>query len=411
MKKKLHKLLVFFVLCQLNAVAQTGGFNYEAAIQPVDSSGFYNIVLTPELNARLKIDYSDVRIVNDSGKWVPHLVRNLRSGYVHGSTIFDLKIIRKENNNTLTELVVPGRGSINSNLTLFIANTAAVRFCSVSGSNDLNSWFTINDSILVNPVSDPAKSETIFDINFPPCNYQFFRVLIDNRDKAPFNITHVGTRGLVSPAAKSGQYSMVENPPCAVSQKDSAKITVIKIQQSAAYHFEVFSVKISGVKYFKRDAYLYIPGSADLNSSAQSKIRFTFSNNSNLQFSLRPCNPQTFYIYIHNDDNLPLKIDEVKTFSSYSVATAYLDKGTHYKLLMDNLSVTAPDYDLYPNDIPGDVNIPTASISELISLQQPAVTEQKSNPKALIWIAIGIAVIVLGFFTYRLITDMNKSKT
>ena len=37
MKKKLHRLLVFFLLCQLNAAAQTEGYNYEAAIKPVDS--------------------------------------------------------------------------------------------------------------------------------------------------------------------------------------------------------------------------------------------------------------------------------------------------------------------------------------------------------------------------------------
>ncbi|MES2849179.1 MAG: hypothetical protein V4685_08990 [Bacteroidota bacterium] len=414
MKRKLHRLIVFLLLCQLNAVAQKEGFNYEAAIKPVDSSGFYNIVLTPELNAHLKTDYSDLRIVNDTGKWVPHLVRNLGPGFLDDIIVYDLKTVKKESSSKRTELIVTGKDSITSNLVLYIGNTVAERFCAVSGSNDLSSWFIINDSVLINPVGDAKKTETTFDISFPPCNYKFLRLQINNQDREPFNMIKVGTRGITSAAAKFGRYPMIENPACVIYQKDSSKLTVVKVEQSAAYHFEVLSIKISGVKYFKREAYLYIPNSRNevLNNPKHSKGTFTLSNNSTLQFHFPKSNPQTFYIFIHNDDNLPLRIEEVKTFNSYRVATAYFEKGNHYKLLLDNPSASIPNYDLDMKDISEEAITPSVTVGKIISLKKPTIISQpRDSSNKLIWFIITIAAIVLGFFTYRLITDMNKSKT
>ena len=414
MKKKLDKLIVLFLLGSLSAAAQTAGYNYEAPITAVDSSGFYNIVLTPEMNAHLKADYSDLRIVNDSGKWVPHLVRNLNTEFTDDFVVWDLKTVKKENSSKATELIVSGKDSITSNLVLYLGNTAAERFCSLSGSNDLNSWFTINDSILINPASDSKKTETFFDINFPPCNYKFFRLQINNRDKEPYNITHVGTRGVVSAAAKFGRYPLVENPACVISQKDSSKISIIKVEQAAAYHFETVSVKISGVKYFKREAYLFIPISLNhsFNNPGQLTGNFTLSNNSTLQFRFPLNKVKTFYIIIHNDDNLPLKVEEVKTFTNYRVATVYLEKSKQYKLLLDNAATTAPQYDLNIKDISEEEIVPSATVGKIVSIQKPAAIEQlKDNPQKIIWIVITLAAVVLGFFTYRLITDMNKSKS
>jgi hypothetical protein len=412
MKKKLYKLFLLLLFCQLQVVAQTEGFNYEAAIQLVDSSGFYNIVLTPELNAHLKTDYSDLRIVNDSGRWVPHLVRNLGGGFTDPFIIWDLKTIRKENDSKKSVLIVSAKDSVNSNIVLFITNTVAERFCTVSGSNDMTSWFAINDSILIDPERNTNKTEILFDINFPPCSYRFLKIEIINNDKNPINITHAGTRGVISPAARFGGYSIIENPACTIQQKDSGKISVLKVEQPLACPFEVISLQISGVKYFKRGAYLYVPGSDDhvVNDPKAAESNMALSNNSSLQFRFRKNKAKVFYIYVYNEDNLPLKIEDIKTFISYRVATVYLEKTNHYKLLVDNATAMLPDYDISEKDFQGEKVIPSANIMKIVSLQKPTLIEPKSNSSTLIWLAISLAAIVLAFFTYRLVTDMNKSK-
>ena len=96
MKKKLFNLLLFFLMLQF-VDGQTMGYHYQSAIDSIKDDGFYNIVLTPAINAHLKTDYSDLRIVNDSGKWVPHLLRAPNTEYTNDAVLWDLKIIKKEN--------------------------------------------------------------------------------------------------------------------------------------------------------------------------------------------------------------------------------------------------------------------------------------------------------------------------
>jgi len=75
MKIKRHSLLLICLFTWLHSITQVTGYHYQAAIERIKESGFYNIVLSPAINAHLKIDYSYLRIANDSGKWVPHLLR------------------------------------------------------------------------------------------------------------------------------------------------------------------------------------------------------------------------------------------------------------------------------------------------------------------------------------------------
>lgn len=413
MKKKLYKLLLVLLLCQLQAVAQTADFNYEAAIQPVDSSGFYNIVLTPELNAHLKTDYSDLRIVNDSGRWVPHLVRFPNEEITVAPTVFDRKILEKENTSTHTKVVLEANADELANIVLTIKNTAAKRYCTLSGSDDKTTWFVINDSIEAIPVKNANDKNSNITLLFPPVSYRYFRVLISNNGKAPFNILSAGTEGINNLPGKFFRQQPVENPDPVIFQKDSGKMSYIRIEQTGNYHFDKFSLKASGVNFFNRFAELYIPASVNHSLYSPGKLVQVFHilNNSTLQFKTEASNAKTFYIYIRNQDNLPLQIEEVKTFSSFCVATAYLEKSKQYKLVLDNDIVTVPDYDLKIGDIINKEDLPFAVVDSIVLLKGETVTTGITNDSTtLIWLVISIAAIVLAFFTYRLVTDMNRSK-
>jgi len=415
MKKKLHRLLVFFLLCQLNAAAQTEGYNYEAAIKPVDSSGFYNIVLTPELNAHLKTDYSDLRILNDTGKWVPHLVGFPAKGSCNLPFEWDLKIIKNETINNITHVVIEGHDKNVRDLVLIIKNSLAERYCTLTGSDDMDSWFIINDSIKIVTEEDRIERNAIkFTLRFPLVSYKFFKVSINNNGKDGFKILKARSTAIKDLSSEHFYIPLVENPAVNLSQKDSNNFSFVRIEQANAYHFNKVDINVSGVKYFNRKARLYIPTSVNHSFSAPGAFvaDLSISNNSTLEFNISPSKAKTFYIIIQNDDNLPLKVDKVKTFSDHGVATVYLEKGKQYKLILDNPAASAPNYDLSINDISSREKLPAATFSSIIALpRQGLVRTQQSNSKNLIWIVIALAAAVLAFFTYRLITDMNKSKT
>ena len=149
--KKRWSSIFLFCLINICCAAQTAGYKFYSLLDSVKTSGFYNIEITPTLSAHLKTDYSDLRIVNDSGKWVPHVMHFPEREINYDVLTMDLKFTKIENANVSTTLIIENGKDIISNLGLIIKNTAAERFCSLSGSDDKKNWFVINDSILVNP--------------------------------------------------------------------------------------------------------------------------------------------------------------------------------------------------------------------------------------------------------------------
>ena len=413
MKKKIASLLLFCTITTLSSFAQVAGWHYQAAIDSVKEAGFYNIVLTPEITTHLKTDYNDLRIVNDSGKWVPHLLRLPNTELTVEQIIWELQIIKKENTTAFTELIIKSLPAAISNLVLKLKNTDAERFCTLTGSDDSKKWFIINDSILIRPGKPVDDIQVRFNIQFPLTNYKFYKLILYNNGKAPFDIIGVASAGPATGPDTALIQKPIENPAASIIQKDSDKISYIKVTQQAKYHFDEIRFKISGAKYFSRAVDLYIPQSAahSFKNPGQLIKSFTISNNNTLQFRVPLINANTFYLIIYNEDNLPVKIDEVKTYNSFRIATAYFEKGNNYKMVMDNATATIPNYDLQQLNISNKQLLPSATIGAIAAIPQPAIIITSANNKWLIWLTIGIAAIVLGFFTYKLIIEMNKSTT
>ncbi len=189
MKKKCLNLLLFSLL-SVCCYAQTEGYKFYSQLDSVKESGFYNIELTPELTAHLKTDYSDIRIVNDSNKWVPHQLRIPDADRCIMATNSIMKIIKNDHSNSNSEIIVLNKDSAISKLKLILRNTAVERYCTLTGSDDLQNWFIINDSVLLKPEAGEELKSSI-EINFPSSSYKYFKVSINNKGKDPLNIFEV----------------------------------------------------------------------------------------------------------------------------------------------------------------------------------------------------------------------------
>ncbi|MDB5279478.1 MAG: hypothetical protein JWR61_4433, partial [Ferruginibacter sp.] len=310
-------------------------------------------------------------------------------------------------------VTIKSPGGLTSNVGLTIKNTAAKRFCTLSGSDDKKNWFVINDSILLNPSAERDSAVNTIRIDFPPSSYQYFRIIIFNDNKDPFNIRDIVQESHPG-SPKIPVNKILQNPVPAIVQKDSGKISYVKIIQQKAYHFNNISFKLSGPKYFYRQASLYVPTGDSGSFSNPGKLiqSFTVSNNSTLQFKLPLINPGVFYLLINNDDNLPLIVNNINTASDYGYLVAYLEKGDGYKLIMDNPAATKPAYDLshLNSAISSDSN-QTLSTREIIAANEkiiPAVIQK--NNKWLLWTAIAVILLLLLFFTKKMITEVDKTK-
>ncbi len=417
MRVKQYKLLFVFLVMRLFVVGQTTGYHYRANLNEIDSSGFYNVVLTPEINAYLKIGCHDFRIVNDSGKWVPHVLRIPNSEFINHAVDWTLNIITKKSNKSSSDFVIKTFDTVTSNLILEIRNTDAKRYCNLTGSDDQVNWFIINDSIVISPIKNDFDNNSRFKIEFPPVNYKYIRIHITNEGKEPFDILKLyNNKAIPETLLAKGRvdHPPLENPKSIISQKDSGKNSYINVIQTDSFQFNEIRLKVSGAKYYLRNANLYTFSAVGNNFSNLGQLvsSFEISNNSTLKFRLPVTKAKMFCIVIHNEDNPALKVEDVKTYIGYRVATAWLEKGKHYSILLNKPDANTPNYDLQLRDLFPIKEFPVAGTGAITSIQQSIISTSpiKSN-KWMIWLLIIIAVLVLGFFTYKLITDMNKSKS
>src|SRR5205809_666274 len=105
MRKKWSSIFVFSMIA-ICCNAQIAGYKFYTQLDSVKTSGFYNIELTPELNGHLKTDYSDLRIVNDSGKWVPHVLHFAEDQQRKNIVAVPVKIEQKTTFGSVTTLVL-----------------------------------------------------------------------------------------------------------------------------------------------------------------------------------------------------------------------------------------------------------------------------------------------------------------
>ena len=409
MKKKWISVFIINLL-SLYCVAQADNYKYFYLLDSITTEGLYSIKLSPEINAHSKIDHSDIRIVNKEGHWVPHIFNATIAKTIVKEQVINQSFVITENTKLNTEIIIGPVVNIVADIGLIIKNTAAQRFCTISGSDDKKNWFVINDSLLLDPGSDEKLTSKILRINFPPSKYAFFKITIGNNHKDPFNISGVV---FYQTSTTKEQNNSVQNPATSFTVKDSGKITYIKVTQQNAYHFNTINIKISAPKYYNRAVSVYIPaaGSTSYHDDASLLQSFTISNKSNGQFNVPICNAPVFFLLISNEDNLPLTVTEVSTAADYAYLTAYLEKGDGYKLILDNAAAAMPNYDLSSFNktssdsiqflLPGNIH----KVAEKVVVIPPV-----KNQQWILWGAIIIALILLTFFTTIMVKEVNKKK-
>jgi hypothetical protein len=411
MKKRLINI---FICCTISicGAAQTEGYKYYAALDSVKTAGFYKIILSPEINAHLKTDYSDVRIVNADNKWVPHILHAAFQEYGDISIKEELKFAIEENNKSNTNILISYNKTAINNIGLIIKNTAAERYCKLSGSDDNIKWFVINDSILIDPSTDDENTETGFRIDFPNSNYANYKVEIINNNKDPFNIKQIVhyTSGVKISKIKLNE---IQNPVGKLLQKDSGKVSYIRVTQEQSFHFDMLNLKVKGSKYFSRKLDLYIPENDNNSFSNMGSFvnSFNISNNSNLHFNFSIQASKVFYLKIYNEDNLPLIVLDVATSINERYLATYLEKGQDYKLVLENKIASKPNYDLQKTFPSIKDTLPALTLKEIMPFKENNITVLATkNNKWIIWAALVAGLFILLLLTKKMIKEVDKKE-
>jgi len=366
-------------------------------LQTPDSTGFYSIDITPALSGFIKTDLSDIRILDEQQKQVPFIIRNAAVRKI-GNRFDTLSVLQNRlDDSGRSVIVVQNKGPEKLDaLTLVIKNADVLRSATLMGSDDEKNWYSIIENIYFSNAASTEKDDYLQQINFPLSGYHFYKVVINNGENAPLNITSV-IKSITEEFKSTNPY--VSNPDIKFSQKDSTDgYSYIQVENPSGYHIDKLVIDVNGPKYFKRELFI---------EAGFSNFLCTIDAGTGHDFIVPVFNDKKWTIKIHNGDNPPLVITALKTFQSRKQVFTSLDAGKKYALYMNDSAAKAPSYELqnFKDSIPQVVKILTVGSIEKNVIETATKAEVS---KKWLWITLIVVLIVLTFFTLRLVKDVQK---
>ncbi|HEY5771087.1 MAG TPA: hypothetical protein VIS75_00610, partial [Chitinophagaceae bacterium] len=384
-------------------------FQNRSKLDSVKQAGFYSIDLNAELCSYLKADFSDLRIANEKEGWVPHIIQEtvvpLNKKFFHEFSILKNQLI----DSGKTEIILKNTSNKEIyNLKLFIKNAAVSRLATLSGSKNGQDWFIIDDKLLLRRSYESTTDEFVQELSIPLSSYPFFKLVIDNNQNDPLNITRVGFyeqfyfQSLI-------QYN--QNPLPILSQKDSSNQTLVTLRWNRPVHIERLHVFVKGQKFYNRALRICLPGEKG-NEPGEVIGHFRLASFTDSIFDIPRTKTDQLFLIIKNDDNPPLHLTKIESEQTITYALTYIDKPGSYHLLLNNKNIQAPNFDLvlFNDSIPSKTEWLSLSAGSVTDNETPVIIAKKIN-RWWIWPAILLAIAALGYISFSLTRDMRKRES
>ncbi|MFC5412426.1 hypothetical protein ACFPMF_24085 [Larkinella bovis] len=406
---RLLSLTVWGLVIGASSLAQH--FQFRAELPAVPKTGYYRIELPPSVTGRLKADRSDLRLYDEKNREVPYLLTKdqpVQQTQFNGYQLVQKTVVPRVG--TTLVLRNPAKSPINS-LGLILKNTNIRKTARLSGSNDARTWYGIEEDYRLEPVTSSATTSEAKMLDFPLSDYEYYRLDINDSLSAPLNILRVG---YYTKTVRAGTYSEIAG--ISVTQHDSAdRKSYVRIAFPTPLRPEKLTISVQSPAQYRRSVELAQLRSRKRKRGASSPFFETVQafklNSKDSLHSVYVTNllTQELYLIIDNQDNTPLRIETIKAYQSTTYLLAGLKTGESYHLAFSDPLVEKPAYDLvYFNDkIPANPPI--------IQPKAPAPTrpaDAASPPfltnRWLIWSALGLVMLLLGFLSYRMLNEMKS---
>lgn len=401
---------IFSLLSAFFALSFSFAQNYQGKINQVSGNGLHQIVLSSELRSATQNNLDHLRIFDAKNNEVPYVLFEGKSTDLQYE---NLTIVSKNAvPNKVTSIIVSNEKALNlDHLTLKIANTDVDKTYSISGSNDNQEWFGLVINQKIAGLNDAGENFVERDFAFPLNNYKFLKVDFVDKNSLPINVLEVGLEK--NYAVKKSKVEL-QNFEQKITTDKKNKQTKIKISFKDPQVIDAISFDISAPNFYLRDARIVI-NKTRIQKRAEVDYNETVSNfqlNSKVKnsFEVSEMFVKEFTIEIDNQDNPELEIKKISLFQSPVSILADLKANENYTLKIDS-KLSAPAYDLAQSGIDFNQNYPVATISNLDKIDNPKEAESAQTfwqTPLFMWLCIGFAVLIIGYFAMTMIRDLNK---
>jgi len=384
--------LIAFLCATTAVLAQEA--RWRSTLGPVERSGHYLVLLSPEVVGRSQPSLNDIRIMAPDSTLVPTLLRT-ETAHLSEAQAVAFTVLRNEQvgNYTVVEFEVPA-GTLMDGLELGIRNAEVRKSARITGSDDRQHWFMVKDEGLALSGSGPARSLRWLDL--PLSDHRYYRIALNDSLTAPVQVLSVGH---TVQARSEGRY--VSAGAIRWDRREEKGRTVLRIYGDHPLLIDRIQYATADTTPFIRQARMYTQRSEWRTEKRRRKVLETrhedFGGRTLASYQRRVLEGpgvavDTLFMVVENGDDRPISITDLEVLQLERSMHVRLEGGTTYALATGDPFATAPRFDIahFRDSLPTPID--TLRLQALVAISPSSDAPQPFDLSG-IWLWVAILVI------------------
>ncbi len=416
------KALLLLSLALLPVLVQAQDWQYQAPIEP-KGSGYQHVALPAPVTAHLNAQQGNMRLLDSADNEVPYILNSdplkAEETSIQWMTRYDEDYWAHWYSRSFFQN--PKQLALDR-IALKIRNADVHQNFWLSGSDDMHHWYVIKEDYGYDANYDPQSTWNLLTIHFPPSDYKYFKVELRHYWEEPIQIMGAG---YYTSAEKTGNSQAIPDPK--ITQREEGSRSIVDIHFDADHYFDQILLEVDGPEMYLRQATLQRKNAG---GGYEAERQFQLSSKNLNVLELEHARVSDWRIVVENKDDKPIRIAGVQARQRKLTLTARLNGAEHYRLMLADEGLRAPEYDLIYFKTDLSKQMPDASIGSLVDLKRPVTLSLPTTASAdtmarsaaiapaaekpiyqqpwFLWVGIGLVVVVVGGMSIALLKDMKK---
>lgn len=387
-------------------------------IEPVKEDGLYRIRIPHDFRSYAKEDLRDIRLWDANGNQVPYFVQPASDYKLTKAS--DFTEFERVSNSRIADssatYIFKNPSQTIERAVLLIANYQGSKTYRLEGSMDQEEWFGLVNSGQLNQLNHPTETSVYKEIYFPVSSYRYLKLVFDDRYSLPINLLSIGMA--TTETVNIVPITMEPIPVKSIEFSEKEKKTLIHISFERPEVVDQLRMEIQAPGLFSRNAVLYTLKEREVKRSLESYRQhlaaFSIRSDKDLIFNVPSGLAQELFLEIDNKDNPKLEISSLQLMQESVYLVSSLKANEVYEITAGNAQLNFPDYDIFDVTNTTKTELPIVEIDGIL-YETPKIVALK--PMAFwqrpwfMWSCIGIAALMILYFAFNMLQDMNKDKS
>ncbi len=412
MINKKYILLFLFITITTKADFSKSDWEYKKRILISDVEGIAKVKVDAEVYNHSKYDLSDLRIVSNKGEEIPYKVETLKSK--KETVCFEPELYNLSNvPDEYTEFYLDmGEGNqIINKLHIVTPDRNFRRKVEIWGSDNGVNWLKIRDDANIFGFYTEDYSTSLTELNFPDTKRRYFKIVIWNKGEKPLKIARcwVYYEKIIEAPLEVIPFKTISR----IEDYDKKRTEVILDVVYKNIPKKELALKFASSGYH-RSVWVFGSDNAEDWRRLNSTVIYMYNKkNRNNVISLPDSRERYLKLFIFNQDDPPLKIEEMSIKGNKQFICFPAKKDRIYYLFYGNSEVRRPIYEferLLPfmeSEKSTMTDLGIEQVNEDFSRIKEVI---KEDEKLLIWPMVAFVVIALGFLIIKSLKRINEKR-